>query len=252
MSAHWRVIELNPAAPGMNYPLLGFLAGIALAFAGCGQPPVPQVAFQRRLPPHPNPTNYEFEASITDVKAAVQKACGDEWRKDLAGKSRGIVWKGGGDPQSRRFLTKALQQPEPRLFWKGDADALAKGLLTKPGNEDDAYVYNADAAFESQVYFKDGQPLFYQADFHLHLTALGPRKTRVEIFTYDPCVGTGVDERWSPHGPRLVRVVVEPSTLEEYQILLRIGEQLQTTNMPPLVTPGPDSSIQQLTKPRQS
>jgi hypothetical protein len=236
----------------MNYPLLGFMAGIALAVAGCGRAPVPQVVLQQRLLPHPNPTNYEFEARISDVKTAIQRACGHEWEKELAKKNRGTVWRGGGDPQSRRLLTDALQKPVPRLFWRGDADALARGLLTRPGNEDDAYLYNFNAPVESQVYFKDGQPLFYMADFHLHLAALSPGETRVEIFTYDPAVGTGVDERWSAHGPRLITVIVEPTTVEEYQILLRIGEQLATKNMPLLATPGPNPPVKELRKPRQS
>ena len=236
----------------MNRWLLGLVAGMALVFTSCGQQPVSEVTLQERLLPHLNPTNYEFDATIKDVKAAIKRACGDEWRKELAAKNRTTVWKGGGDSHSQRLLTRAMQEPVPRLFWKGDADALTKNILTKPGNEDDAYLYDADAAFESQVYFKDGQPLFFEADFHIHLIEVSPQRTRVEISTYNPTVSVAVDERWSPHGPGLIRVAVEPTTVEEYQILLRIGDKLGTKDMPSIATPEPNSSVKQLTKPRQS
>ena len=236
----------------MNRWLLGLVGGIVLAFTSCAQQPVAVVSFQERLLPHMNPTNYEFDANVSEIKAAIKEACGVEWQKELAAKNRGLVWKGSGDAHSRQLLSQALEEPTPRLFWKGDADALTKGILTKPGNESDAYLYNSDAPVESQVYFKDAQPLIYYADFQIHLTAIGQHKTRVEIFTYDSNVGTGIDERWSPHGPKLIRVVVEPTTVEEYQILLRIGEKLGTKDMPPLVIPKTDSPIRQLAKPRQS
>jgi hypothetical protein len=104
---------------------------------------------------------------------------------------------------------------------------------------------------ESQVYFKDGQPLIYYADFHIHLTPLDSKKTRVEIFTYGSSVVTGVDESWSPHGPAFIFVNVDPTTIEQYQILLGIGQQLRMTNMPPLVTPGMDAPMKELTLPRE-
>lgn len=219
----------------------------AIGLIGCGGQPADQTFVQRILPHH-NPTNYTFLASIADVKHAVAKAYGGEWEKELAEKNRGKVWMGNADARSTCLLNKTLQEPMPLLLWKENGDGLAKGLLTKPGNENDAYVYNADAPMKSQVYFKDGQPLIYYADFHIHLTPFDSRTTRVEIFTYDPNVGIGLDTRWAPHGPRLIGVAVAASTVEEYEILLRIGAALGVTNMPALVTPPPDAPVRQVTK----
>jgi hypothetical protein len=235
--------------------LLALFVGTTLTFTGCDlrqNSQVEQVTLQERLLPHPNLTSYEFDATITDVKDAIQKACGDQWRQEQFEKNRGRVWKGGGDADSKKLLSMALQQGGESLLWKGDGDALARDLLTKAGNENDAYLVGMEVPCgESQVYFKDGQPLIYFADFHIHLTAVGLQKIRVEIFTYGSRVVAGVDESWSPHGPSFIFVEVDPTTIEQYQILLRIGEQLGTKNMPPLVTPGSDSPVKQLTKPRE-
>lgn len=236
----------------MNRWLFGLVAGMALVFTSRGQQPLGEVAIQERLLPHPNPTNYEFEASVSDVKNAIKKAF-DKWLTEQSKHNRERVWKGNSDPEAKRLLTMLLQLPPGSLFWKGDADALSKHLLTKPGNENDAYFYGTDSPVgESQVYFKDGQPLIYFADFHIHITAVESRKTRVEIFTYDSSVNTSVNAPWSPaHGRSFVYVKVNPTTIEQYQILLGIGKQLGKNDMPPLVTPEPDVSVKELTLPRE-
>src|SRR5258706_536767 len=109
--------------------------------AGCGER---HVIFQQRLLAHPNPTNFEFNASLSAVKEAIKQA----FKESLASAARNNrlrVWNGAGDPEAKRLLTILLQLPPGNLFWKGDADALSKQLLTKPGNENDAYFYGTDS-----------------------------------------------------------------------------------------------------------
>jgi len=112
--------------------------------------------------------------------------------------------------------------------------------LTKLGNENDAYFYGTESPIGySEIYFKDGQPLIYFADFHIHLSAVKSQKVRIDIFTYGSSVNTGMHAAWSPaHGTKYVYVQIPPTTVEEYQILLRIGEQLGVKDMPPIVKPG--------------
>jgi len=133
------------------------------------------------------------------------------------------------------------------LLWKGDGDVLAKNLLTSPGNENDAYLYGGTSPVgESQVYFKSGQPLIYYADFHIHLTAISSNKTRLEIITYGSRVIAGLDQSLSPHGPSLIFVEVPPTTIEQYRILLGIGEELGAKEMPLLVAPGSGAPVKEL------
>jgi hypothetical protein len=201
---------------------------------------------------HPNSTNYEFDASLADVTNAIRKVFG-VWREEQRKKYRESVWEGSGDSKTKQALSGSLQSSGMVfLLWKGDGDVLAKGLLAKTGNENDAYIYgDARPIGESPIYFKDGQPLIYYADFHIHLTAISPKKIRVEIFTYGSSVITGLDKSWSPHGPSFIFMAVPPTTIEQYQILLGIGQQLGTANLPPLVTPGPDAPVKEFSLPRE-
>lgn len=229
----------------MNHRLIIIFVATTLIVASCdGQPGnrADQVTLQRKLLLHSNYTNYEFEASVPEVKSAIKSGCA-EWRSELSLKYSNMVWKGDGDALAKRLLSQALQlSGEEHLLWKGDADLLAKNLLIKPGNENDAYLYGDISPIgESQVYFKNGQPLIYYADFHIHVTAVSPKKTRVDISTYDSSVAVGVDENWSPRGPSLIEVDVDPTTIEEYQLLLNIGKQLGAAEMPPLVLPRADA-----------
>jgi hypothetical protein len=218
--------------------------------AGCGQSGKGQVTLEERVLLSRNPTNYEFNASIIDTKAAIQKAY-DDWHYDTSRKYEDKLWAGDGDAVTTRVYSQALQLiGHEQLFWKGDADALSKGLLTKPGNENDAYLYGGDAPYcESQVYFKNGVPLIYYADFELHLTALNAERTRVEILTLSSKVAAGIDRRFSPvRGPGLILVDVPSTTIEEYQILRKIGLKLGTRDMAPVVTPGSNAPVRQLTR----
>jgi hypothetical protein len=229
--------------------------GVTLVFAEHEQllgAQVEQITLQEKMAPHTNPTSHEFDASISEMKSAIEKACGDKWQEEQVKTNQGRVWKGGGSSRAKHSLTQALQLSGADLLWKGDADALANNLLTKPGNEDDAYLYGGTSPVgESLTYFKDGQPLIYFADFHIHLVAIPPHKTRVDIFTYNSSVVAGVDESWSPHGPSFIFVKVPPTTIEQYQILIRIGEALGVKDMPPLVKPLPDGPINEIKLPRE-
>ena len=237
----------------MSYRVLGLLA--VLALAGCNPPVASQVTLQEKVLPHPNPTTYDFDASIGEVRAAIRKEH-EDWGQEMSIKYGNKTWGGDGDVASRQLYTRRLQMiGSESLVWKGDADSLARGLLTRPGNEDDAYLLGMEAPYsESQVYFQGGQPLIYHADFHIHLALLGSGRTRVEITTYDSRVAAGVDRSPTVHfsGSSLFTVAVAPTTVEEYQILRGIGQRLGVTNMPPLVTPRPDSSVRQVVKARNT
>ena len=153
----------------MNALRFGLLVLATFPFTGCGKPPSAAIILQEQLLPHLNPTNYEFQVTIIDVKAAIQKGY-ENWQSEMTKKYRNRVWQGDGNAVSKRVHSRALQLVGLELLlWKGDGDALTKGLLAKPGNEDDAYLSGQEAPFsESRVYFKDGQPLIYYADFHIH------------------------------------------------------------------------------------
>jgi hypothetical protein len=197
------------------------------------------VSLQERILPQANPTAYEFGASLAQVTSAIQKAYEKHfWETGDQVKQAG----GNQDPPFNALL-----------IWgdKADGCALCQGVFDKPENRNDACLFGGAHPFgRSKVYFKNGLPLLYFADFHIHLTATSASKTRIEIFTNNPWVSAGLDES-SLLGPAYIAVDVKPTTIEEYEILLKIGEQLGVKGMPRLVVPGPDSPTQQVVRPRK-
>ena len=199
----------------------------------------------RRLLPRPNPTNYLFEASIGDVKKAIQRAY-DNWRYPTGRRYADKVWQGRGDAVSARVHTRAIQLIGHELLqWRDQNGASDSGILSKRGNENDALLSGQEAPYcESQIYYQEGVPLIYYADFHIHLIVLGERRTSVEIATLVPRIAVGVDTSFSPvAGAGLILDPVSPTTIEEYDILLRIGKELGIGNMPTLAVPAPNSGV---------
>jgi hypothetical protein len=222
----------------------GLIVVVAITLAACGSR---RVTLQEKQLPRLNPTVYVFDANPKQTRIAI-KAAFEKWEQEELLARRSRVWKGGGSSEDERGITMLLQLPPGDLLWRGDADALSKNLLKKAGNENDAYFHCGDSPLgKSQTYFKNGQALIYFADFHFHLADLGNSGTRVEVFTYDSNVNTGVDAGWSPvHGRSSIYAGVGRTTIEEYQFLSMIGQQLGVTNMPPLITPSPDSPVKEL------
>lgn len=162
---------------------------------------------ERIKEPFKNPTSYVFEASLPRVKSAIKEQFSD------------------------------LQFKQMELFFK-ESDSYYKftPIITTPSNKDDFYLDKWGMAIGgSNTHFMDGKSLPYIASFHIHITAIDSIQTRVEVFTHDSKVITGKQFLPLAHGKRAFEYEeVEPSTVEEYEILLKIGEELGEKNMSPI------------------
>ncbi len=160
--------------------------------------------------PVKNPVEYEFEASIEDVKKATKMAVGRIRRG-----------------YSIEFATDSV------IVWGRD-------VLKEPANVNDAFVYTYGLD-SSRIYYSPDRGIFYYYDLHLHLTQTA-KGTRVEVRTIDPRIraGTRFPANLIPtpiRGFGIMRAV-PPSTIEEYEILLAIGDALGVKHkMPPLILP---------------
>ena len=198
---------------------------------GCGPR---NYTIQRKILAHGNPITYDFDKSLAEVQQAIKVACGNKWRMEQSSKDLPLT---GMD---------TLQGSS--LLWRGEADALSNFILQQPGNEQDAYLFGGDTSFgKSRIYVRGNTELPYFADFHLHLTTLGATKTRVEVFAYEPRVVVGIN-RSAVHGPAFIFLKVDATTVEEYEILRRIGAALHVEGMPDLIIPGLGSAEVDITK----
>jgi hypothetical protein len=166
-----------------------------------------------------NPTVYIFNKSLNKVKSAIEKSF-SFYGAECAGK----YYQGG-----EKLLQKNNTYLHPEIF----EDTL---------NYND-YIFQArQLNRKSQIYFsiEDTIPLIYSAEFHLHLVTIDSNRTLVQVITYDPYIITGepVIKLVGEFGRNEYFVSVEPSSIEEYEILLRIGKTLGVKEkMPPLLLP---------------
>lgn len=162
-----------------------------------------------------NPRSYVFDSNILQVKAIIKN----------------------------EFLNKPGYR-YMQLEYSGQdiiLSSVAKKLFENESNQNDFYLHYSSSIGKSKIAFdKKENPLDYYAEFHLHLTAIDSTHTKVEVFTIDPKVVVG--RELLPSLPHLVRMdktkSVPPSTIEEYEILLKIGKGLNVGDkMPKLIMP---------------
>ena len=99
-------------------------------------------------------------------------------------------------------------------------------------------------AGHSQLYITtQGEKISYFASFHIHFEVINDNKTKTEIKTLNPRIDVPTNF-FITHAPGFYKMYnVEPSTIEEYKILLTIGKLLGIeNNMPPIILP--ESQIQ--------
>ena len=141
-----------------------------------------------------NPTSYVFDAGIEDVRKAILTRVEDS----LDG-----------------YTVYAKEDY--------DNDILSKNI------KNDALLRN-HYDVKSKMFFRFGNPLPYSPEFIIHLDSISEKKTNVVVYTSDTTIvvgGIGV-----PHFGYTWEKKVSPSTIEEYEILLLIGQQLGQEGMP--------------------
>lgn len=141
----------------------------------------------------PNPTSYVFDAGIEDVRKAITRV-----EDSLDGNT-----------------VYAKEDYENDIFSKNI--------------KNDALLVNI-CDVKSKMFFRFGKPLPYFPEFIIHLDSIFEKKTNVVVYTSDTTIvvgGIGV-----PHFGYTWEKKVSPSTIEEYEILLLIGQQLGQEGMP--------------------
>jgi hypothetical protein len=110
----------------------------------------------------------------------------------------------------------------------------------KNDNKQDLFLWSLNDYCKSRIYYNEkGIPFDYWVSFYLHLEKIDEIHTKVIITTIEPKIVIG--HEFMPTPPHFVRkskfMKVEPSTIEEYEILLEIGKLLGEKNMPCLSLP---------------
>jgi hypothetical protein len=141
------------------------------------------------------------------------------------------------------LIIKQLRINKMMLFDATHGDMVsdaASELFSQPNNKSDFCLMPLNYICKSKIYQKkNGDSLEYIAWFYLHLETSDEIKTKVSIRTIEPEVIIG--RELFPSLPHFVRkdktLPVEPSTIEEYEILLEIGKLVGEKDMPPIHLP---------------
>ena len=186
------------------------LVAVAMFLAACGTPQVEQ-----RTLPRLNPTSYDFAVSVDDLHQAIEALYEQQFRER---------------PLNAFSIAKAgdeLLTDEQRE------------RLTGPGGADDRYLWYMHSPMSlSLVYFVGGKPAPYIADFYLGIEALDGQFTRVTVEALEPQVIAGKTLLPRHELSRAnIFLPVSPTTVEEYQLLLRIGQIMGQSGMPELQVP---------------
>jgi len=146
----------------------------------------------------PNPTSYVFNADIEQIKNSIKQAEANQLR-----------WYS--------------------LYFSDKERDYCDYIFKDSKNVNDVVLHSLKNV-ESKIYFRCGKPLYYYANFHIHLDSISENKTQVEIFTLGPEIVVFGIGYWSIGYTQMKKVL--PSTIEEYEILLAIGNQLGEVGMP--------------------
>jgi len=186
------------------------LVGIVVVLAACGAPRVEQ-----RTLAQPNPTSYDFAVSVEAIQQAIDALYTQQFREHAL---------------NSFSIAKADDEP---------LSDEQRERFERPEGADDRYLWYMHAPMGlSLVYFVDGEPAPYIADFHLEIQALEAQLTRVAVEAVEPQVIAGKTLLPRHELSRAnIYLAVSPSTVEEYQLLLRIGEILGQPDMPALRVP---------------
>lgn len=112
-------------------------------------------------------------------------------------------------------------------------------IFEKPENNLDLYLSpsNNPAVSYSKVYKKFWKSLEYNAEFQLHFKSINENETKIEVIAHNSEVlYFGFDIFGTGHSYVNFKKV-GPTTIEEYEILLRIGKLVGEKDMPPLKLP---------------
>ena len=120
----------------------------------------------------------------------------------------------------RRTRVSALLGRMP--VYQHSAETKRYAALKPPTTPEDLYVTVTSMGWESEYYAR-GKRLPFRTDFIIHVEALGPSRTRIEVIENNPMVTVG--ERFLPIGRHIVpefqavRVKVAPTATERREVL---------------------------------
>jgi hypothetical protein len=168
-----------------------------------------------------NPTKYIFNKNIDEIRETILN---DENEIKLS-----LIY------NNQLHYVEERYEKNWNFYFKSPKEYLdmwnpyQNSIKTIKTNSLDFYLISYGITKSSELCFDDKNiPLCYMVSFQIHFEIIDSLNTQIEIFTIYPRVITGIEG--FPTGFHMSRQFIErsimPSSIEEYEILLKIGEIL--------------------------
>lgn len=192
------------------FNILFLVTIFVIIFSGC------KVEYEKIEFTDKNPTNYCYDYSLDKVKNAIKL-----------------------EFENFSYCSHKLYFKENVLFYETGSE-----LFEDYNNRNDALLAGDNFYCKSFIYFKNSIALEYESVYQIHVSSSSENKTCLEIITINPRIKIGIFRTFTPQsmsfkGPKYISV--EPSTIEEYEILYLIGKRLGQKNMPNVKYPSPNA-----------
>ena len=183
------------------------------------------IGFRTKHLKEKNPTSYVFHVPLTVISERIEK----DFEKDRSTTINGL---------------RSVQEISRKQWSVQDANCSynsekVEKIFEKPRNKLDLYLTPSGSSIinYSNVYLKFWKSLEYYAEFQLHFEPINENETKITVITHDPEVLYWGFEIFNTGHAYVNFKKVEPTTIEEYEILLRIGKLAEEKDMPPLKLP---------------
>ena len=117
-----------------------------------------------------------------------------------------------------------------------DNTVFGKDYFAKQNTNNDVYLHDFEEFWLSKLYFSGNKALEYRSTFIIKMTKVDTNITKVQIVAENPRVLNGT-AAYGAHGAIARETSVQPTTIEEYALLLFIANKLGDSTMQPLKLP---------------
>ena len=111
----------------------------------------------------------------------------------------------------------------------------SKDYFLQPNTSNDIYLKAMISPWLSKYYYSDSKPIEYSADFVFKLAKIDENSTDVKVVAIDPEIISGMG--LGIHGPKNIYTKAQPTTIEEYSLLLFMADKLGDNTLLPLKLP---------------
>jgi hypothetical protein len=199
-----------------------FLLVIPFLSACAYAPPV-----ERKALSSPNPTSYIFSAPYPLVLMVVDQLCAKGRPESSA------------DTPTSRAIARCHRPSEGAAYRRANPTGQSRYPLYTPGyapNSDKDHVAVETRILDSRSYYVGGKPLEFSGSFFVDFERAGTGNTRVSVTAIELSARNGTTR--GLHGAVVPNItVLEPTSIEEYEILLYLGNRVGEAAMPPLRLP---------------